>query len=105
MTFDVVRINSMMSTVLPTPAPPNMAALPPLTSGASRSMTLMPVWKCPAPPRAARAPEPRYGWACAAMSGGSDTAIRRLADDVEQPAEHRLADRHGDLSDGQGYRA
>ena len=39
----VVRISSMISTVLPTPAPPNMAALPPFTSGASRSMTLMPV--------------------------------------------------------------
>ena len=35
----------MMSTVLPTPAPPNIAALPPFTSGASRSITLMPVRK------------------------------------------------------------
>ena len=33
----------MTTTVLPTPAPPNMAALPPWPSGASRSMTLMPV--------------------------------------------------------------
>ena len=40
----VVRISSMISTVLPTPAPPNIAALPPFTSGASRSITLMPVW-------------------------------------------------------------
>ena len=39
----VVRISSMISTVLPTPAPPNIAALPPVTSGASRSMTLIPV--------------------------------------------------------------
>src|SRR6187551_832908 len=32
-----------MSTVLPTPAPPNRPILPPLTYGVSRSMTLMPV--------------------------------------------------------------
>ena len=30
-------------TVLPSPAPPNSPALPPRTSGVSRSMTLMPV--------------------------------------------------------------
>ena len=49
----VVRISSMISTVLPTPAPPNIAALPPVTKGANRSMTLMPVWKIcwPAPSR------------------------------------------------------
>src|SRR3972149_2032072 len=35
----------MISTVLPPPAPPNMAALPPSDSGASRSMTLIPVSK------------------------------------------------------------
>ena len=34
-----------MSTVLPTPAPPNRPILPPLAYGASRSMTLMPVSK------------------------------------------------------------
>jgi len=33
----------MTSTVLPTPAPPNIAALPPWASGASRSITLIPV--------------------------------------------------------------
>ena len=37
------RIISWMSTVLPTPAPPNRPILPPLTYGHSRSMTLMPV--------------------------------------------------------------
>src|SRR5574337_2004486 len=36
-------ISSITSTVLPTPAPPNIAALPPCTSGVSRSTTLMPV--------------------------------------------------------------
>src|SRR6478752_3445927 len=36
-------IISWMSTVLPTPAPPNRPILPPCTYGVSRSMTLMPV--------------------------------------------------------------
>ena len=36
-------IISVMSTVLPTPAPPNRPILPPATYGVSRSMTLMPV--------------------------------------------------------------
>ena len=36
-------IISWMSTVLPTPAPPNRPILPPFTYGVSRSMTLMPV--------------------------------------------------------------
>ena len=36
-------MSSWMMTVLPTPAPPKMAVLPPLVNGAIRSMTLMPV--------------------------------------------------------------
>ena len=36
-------IISVISTVLPTPAPPNRPILPPATYGVSRSMTLMPV--------------------------------------------------------------
>eukprot|EP00955_Chlamydomonas_euryale_P047009 353561-Chlamydomonas_euryale.AAC.5 len=36
-------ISSMISTVLPTPAPPNRPILPPRWYGASRSTTLMPV--------------------------------------------------------------
>src|SRR4029453_2788064 len=36
-------IISWISTVLPTPAPPNRPIFPPLTYGASRSSTLMPV--------------------------------------------------------------
>ena len=36
-------ISSMMTTVLPTPAPPNRPILPPCRYGSSRSMTLMPV--------------------------------------------------------------
>jgi hypothetical protein len=38
-------ISSVISTVLPTPAPPNSPALPPRSRGASRSMALMPVSK------------------------------------------------------------
>ena len=37
------RIISWISTVLPTPAPPNRPILPPRTYGVSRSSTLMPV--------------------------------------------------------------
>ena len=37
------RIISWISTVLPTPAPPNRPILPPRTYGVSRSMTLIPV--------------------------------------------------------------
>src|SRR5471032_2563419 len=36
-------IISVNSTVLPTPAPPNRPALPPRSSGTSRSITLIPV--------------------------------------------------------------
>ena len=39
----MLRISSLMSTVLPTPAPPKRPTLPPRTSGAMRSTTLMPV--------------------------------------------------------------
>ena len=39
-------IISWISTVLPTPAPPNRPILPPCTYGVSRSMTLMPVTSC-----------------------------------------------------------
>ena len=41
----MLLISSMISTVLPTPAPPNRPTLPPLTYGASRSITLIPVSK------------------------------------------------------------
>ena len=39
------EINSVMTTVLPTPAPPKIPVLPPLVKGAIRSMTLIPVSK------------------------------------------------------------
>ena len=39
----MLLMSSMMTTVLPTPAPPNAPTLPPLRNGQIRSMTLMPV--------------------------------------------------------------
>ena len=39
----ILRISSIMLTVLPTPAPPNKPTLPPLAKGQTRSITLMPV--------------------------------------------------------------
>ena len=43
--FCTLLMSSMMTTVLPTPAPPKRPILPPFTNGAIRSMTLMPVSK------------------------------------------------------------
>ncbi len=42
-TSATLRISSCIMTVFPTPAPPKIATFPPLTNGAIRSMTLMPV--------------------------------------------------------------
>ena len=39
----ILLMSSMMSTVFPTPAPPNNPILPPLAYGARRSTTLIPV--------------------------------------------------------------
>mmetsp|Transcript_149679 Transcript_149679/g.363554 ORF Transcript_149679/g.363554 Transcript_149679/m.363554 type:complete len:329 (-) Transcript_149679:10-996(-) len=41
----MLLISSMITTVLPTPAPPNRPILPPLAYGASRSTTLIPVMR------------------------------------------------------------
>jgi hypothetical protein len=41
----MLRISSVMMTVLPTPAPPKTPVLPPWVKGAMRSITLMPVSK------------------------------------------------------------
>ena len=70
----VVRISSMISTVLPTPAPPNIAALPPFTSGASRSITLMPVWNGSTEASSRSMPGAGAWIGCVAMSVGSGAA-------------------------------
>ena len=41
----ILWISSIISTVLPTPAPPNKPILPPLENGSIRSITLIPVYK------------------------------------------------------------
>src|SRR6058998_1854617 len=41
--FATLLMSSMMTTVLPTPAPPNAPILPPFRNGQMRSMTLIPV--------------------------------------------------------------
>ena len=97
----VVRISSMISTVLPTPAPPNIAALPPRASGASRSITLMPVsntsrrrlltgqWRRLAVDRPARR-----------LCAQRRAIILHLAENVEHPAEHGLTNRRHDRRPG-----
>ena len=64
-------ISSMITTVLPTPAPPNRPILPPFTNGAIRSMTLMPVSKIWSWARGRRTSASRDGSASARCSPGS----------------------------------
>jgi hypothetical protein len=70
-------ISSVTSTVLPTPAPPNSAALPPCASGASRSRTLMPVEKTSIPARLCVRSGTGWWIARRAVSGGSAGRCRR----------------------------
>ena len=89
-----------MMTVLPTPAPPKMPILPPFLNGQIRSMTLRPVSKT------------STSVDCWSNAGGSRwigrwtlgddraLAVDRVAEDVEDAAEGRLADRHRDRGAG-----
>ena len=89
-----------MMTVLPTPAPPKMPILPPFLNGQIRSMTLRPVSKT------------SISVDCWSKAGGSRwigrwtsavdraLAVDRLAEDVEDATEGRLADRHRDRRAG-----
>ena len=93
------RISSWMMTVLPTPAPPKMPTLPPFLNGQMRSMILRPVSKTSTSV---------VCWSNGGGRGGSagawaiDVALQvdRLAEDVEDAAEGRLADRHRDRAAG-----
>ena len=90
----------MMSTVLPTPAPPNRPILPPLAYGASRSTTLMPVTRICASV-AWSAKEGAGAWigrAGARLDGAR--LVHRLADDVDDAPERLVADRHRDRAAG-----
>ena len=86
-------IISVSSTVLPTPAPPNRPALPPRSSGASTSMTLMPVSKISdfverrASGGGARCTERHC------TSAGAGLAVDGVAEHVEHARQDRLAHR------------
>ena len=87
-------ISSITSTVFPTPAPPNIAAFPPWASGASRSITLMPVSNTALAEVSSfsaggGAWMPRRG----VSAGSACTLVAHRPDDVEQPAQYRIADR------------
>ena len=94
------RISSWMMTVLPTPAPPKMPTLPPFLNGQIRSMILRPVSKTSTSvvwsSNARRVAVDRQ------VDLGVDRALEvdRPAEDVEDAAEGRLADRHRDRAAG-----
>ena len=91
----MARISSITSTVLPTPAPPNIAALPPCASGASRSMTLMPVSKIAvAEVSSFSAGGGAWIGRRGDVGGQRRAEVARRSGHVEQASEHRLADRH-----------
>ena len=96
----MLRISSWISTVLPTPAPPNRPTLPPFAYGASRSTTLIPVsstsWV------GVRSSTSGAGrWIGQRVSASTVAGVvDRLAEQVEDPAEGRVADRHGDRAAG-----
>ena len=91
-------IISWMSTVLPTPAPPNRPILPPSRYGESKSMTLMPVSNiCLVGARRPRMP----------AAGGVGPALAGLASGSSRASPHMLkmwpradANRNGDRGAG-----
>ena len=93
----MLRISSVMITVLPTPAPPKMPILPPLVKGAIRSMTFMPVSKTCGFGRLVGEGGGRAVDA-GTYSVGCDRArlVNRLAQHVEDAAQGGRADRHRD---------
>ena len=93
-------IISIMTTVLPTPAPPNMPILPPRGKGTSRSMTLTPVsrtWtdvSCSVNMGASR-------WIGHLLVGHDRSEpVHGSSDDVDDAPEARLADGHHDRGAG-----
>ena len=95
-------IISWISTVLPTPAPPNRPILPPWTYGVSRSMTLMPVsniWVFDSSWSKAGA----LRWMphrSLTSSSSPSSRLRRLAQHVEDVALGHVADGHRDRAAG-----
>ena len=87
-------IISVISTVLPTPAPPNRPILPPATYGVSRSTTLMPVSNMRADgSSASKVGAGRWMSHRSISSRPSRLGVERLAPHVPDVAEHLLADR------------
>ena len=96
----MLLMSSRMTTVLPTPAPPNAPALPPLMNGQIRSMTLMPVsriWALVSWSTSAGAGR-WIGYFLSNLTG--PRVVHRRAGDVEDAAEDAGADRHGDRGAG-----
>ena len=93
-------ISSVRMTVLPSPAPPNRPILPPRTNGVSRSMTLMPVSNCSVlGESSSNGGGSRWiGRAPSALTGPA--AVDRVAEQVEDPAQRLLADRHAHRAAG-----
>ena len=90
-------ISSWMSTVLPTPAPPNRPTLPPRTNGAIRSMTLIPVSKISIfAERSLKLGRVAVDRPALDAVGGRGLVVDRLADHVPDAAERLLADRNRD---------
>ena len=91
----MLLISSMMTTVLPTPAPPNAPTLPPFRKGQIKSMTLMPV--------ASTCGE--VDWSTSRGAGrwigiiflrlDRPAFVHRVAAHIEDAAHHAFADGHG----------
>ncbi len=88
-------MSSVRMTVLPRPAPPNSPALPPRTSGVSKSMTLMPVSNSSVLRRKfgerRRLAMNRAEYSLALTGPAS---IDRIAEQIEDPAQRFQADGH-----------
>ena len=99
-TLAMRAISSVRMTVLPSPAPPKRPILPPRTNGVSRSTTLMPVSKTSV--LGERLVERgRVAVDRPALRGvDRAAAVDRLAEQVEDPAERLLADRHAHRAAG-----
>ena len=89
-------IISWMSTVLPTPAPPNRPILPPTTYGVSRSMTLMPVSSISVLP-SSWSNGGRLAVDAPQLAGDLQVGVvQALAERVEHVALDLVTDRHRD---------
>ena len=97
-------ISSVKMTVLPSPAPPKRPILPPRTNGVSKSTTLMPVSNCSVlGERSSNAGGSRWiGQRSVALNRAA--AVDRVAQQVEDPAQRLLADRHAHRAAGVEHR-